>query len=115
MGAARDRPGRGPCVSGWTRAGAQLGAPAAGLSKLNHYERLEDFVTHIDDTDTHSQPSTGSSPASERGGARKCLVCGRRGVVERLDVGRHPVATFLLETPAAHERSVAMALGQCEE
>ncbi len=43
-----------------------------------------------------------------------CLVCHSRAVVERLDVGRHPVASFYLETRDAPERDFRLALGQCE-
>ncbi len=44
-----------------------------------------------------------------------CLVCGSRAVVERLDVGRHPVSSFYLRTRDAPEREFRLALGQCED
>jgi hypothetical protein len=43
-----------------------------------------------------------------------CLVCGSASVVERLDVGRHPVATFYLQSQDAPERDFRLAVGQCE-
>ncbi len=43
-----------------------------------------------------------------------CLVCGADSVVERLDVGRHPVATFFLPERDAPEPTYRLALGQCE-
>lgn len=42
-----------------------------------------------------------------------CLVCHSNEVVERLDVGRHPVASFFLASPDASERDFRLALGQC--
>lgn len=44
-----------------------------------------------------------------------CLVCGSASVVERLDVGRHPVATFYLERQDASERDFRLAVGQCRD
>lgn len=44
----------------------------------------------------------------------KCLVCGAGDLIERLDVGRHPVATFFLAERNAPERFFRLALGQCE-
>ena len=43
-----------------------------------------------------------------------CLICCSPTVVERLDVGRHPVSTFYLPTCDAPERKFRLALGQCE-
>jgi hypothetical protein len=43
-----------------------------------------------------------------------CLVCGSRAVVERLDVGRHPVSSFFLQKANSPERDFRIALGQCE-
>ena len=43
-----------------------------------------------------------------------CLACGSASVVERLDVGRHPVATFYLEKADAPERNFRLAVGQCQ-
>lgn len=44
-----------------------------------------------------------------------CLVCGSRAVVERLDVGRHPVSSFFLKEKDAPERDFRLALGQCDD
>ncbi len=44
-----------------------------------------------------------------------CLVCGSASVVERLDVGHHPVATFYLERQDAPERDFRLAVGQCRD
>lgn len=44
-----------------------------------------------------------------------CLVCGSRAVVQHLDVGRHPVSSFFLQTVEAPEREFRLALGQCED
>ena len=43
-----------------------------------------------------------------------CLVCRSQAVVERLDLGRHPVSSFYLESHDAPERDFRLALGQCE-
>jgi hypothetical protein len=43
-----------------------------------------------------------------------CLVCGSDRLVEKLDVGHHPVATFFLKDQGAPERTFRLALGQCE-
>ena len=43
-----------------------------------------------------------------------CLVCGSPEVVERLDVGSHPVSSFFLKEANAPERNFRLALGQCE-
>ena len=43
-----------------------------------------------------------------------CLVCGSSTVVERLDVGNHPVSSFFLQKADAPERDFRTALGQCE-
>ena len=43
-----------------------------------------------------------------------CLVCGSGRLVERLDVGSHPVSSFFLEEQNAPERNFPIALGQCE-
>lgn len=44
-----------------------------------------------------------------------CLVCGSEKVVERLDVGRHPVATFFLTERDGPQRDFRLAIGQCED
>lgn len=42
-----------------------------------------------------------------------CLVCHSDKVVECLDVGRHPVASFFLPSPDTPQRNFRLALGQC--
>ncbi|MGP1397577.1 MAG: methyltransferase domain-containing protein [Inquilinaceae bacterium] len=42
-----------------------------------------------------------------------CLVCGSASVVEQIDVGRHPVASFFLAQRDAPEKEFRLALGQC--
>lgn len=43
-----------------------------------------------------------------------CLVCGNALGADRLDVGAHPVASFLREKRASEEERVSMVLGQCD-
>lgn len=43
-----------------------------------------------------------------------CLVCKSEAVIERLDVGQHPVSSFFLKEVNAPERNFRLALGQCE-
>ncbi len=42
-----------------------------------------------------------------------CQVCHSDAVIERLDVGRHPVASFFLRSENAPESKFRLALGQC--
>jgi hypothetical protein len=44
-----------------------------------------------------------------------CLVCRSPMIVEHINVGRHPVASFFLTERNAHEQQFPLALGQCEE
>jgi hypothetical protein len=43
-----------------------------------------------------------------------CLVCGAEAVVQELDLGSHPVASFFLQPGETRERRVPLAVGQCE-
>lgn len=44
-----------------------------------------------------------------------CMVCGGDRVVEHLDLGAHPVATFFLSSPTAAEVVHPIRLGQCDD
>jgi C-methyltransferase C-terminal domain/Putative zinc binding domain/Methyltransferase domain len=43
-----------------------------------------------------------------------CMVCGADAVVQHLDLGEHPVATFFLTNQTAPEVTHPIRLGQCE-
>lgn len=43
----------------------------------------------------------------------RCLTCQSDAVVERLDVGEHPVASFFLKERQGPERKYRLVLGQC--
>jgi hypothetical protein len=42
-----------------------------------------------------------------------CVVCGSPTVEQKLDIGRHPVSSFFLDSADAPERKLPLALGQC--
>ncbi len=44
-----------------------------------------------------------------------CLVCHSDSLVERLNVGSHPVSSFYLKNKGDPERNFTLALGQCNE
>ena len=44
-----------------------------------------------------------------------CILCRSPNIVERINVGRHPVASFFLTERNAQEQKFCLALGQCEE
>ncbi|MCR9219892.1 MAG: class I SAM-dependent methyltransferase [Alphaproteobacteria bacterium] len=43
----------------------------------------------------------------------RCLICEDKLLDDTLDVGEHPVSSFLRDDPTAPEARVALALGQC--
>jgi hypothetical protein len=43
----------------------------------------------------------------------RCLVCAAAAVVQQLDVGAHPVASFYLKSGDAPEKTHSLRLGQC--